>query len=289
MRTIGTAGHVDHGKTALVRRLTDMNPDRLAEEQRRQLTIDLGFAWFDLGGASVGVVDVPGHRDFIENMLAGVGGLDAVLLVVAADEGVMPQTDEHLAIIDLLGIERGVVALTKVDLVDDSDWLALVESDLRDTLHNTTLQTAPIVHTSAKTGAGLDQLRDELQAILDDTSPQRDRGQPALPIDRAFTVAGFGTVITGTLTGGALRVGDAVEVQPGDLRGRVRGLQRHKQPVEVAMPGSRVAVNLADVDVADVSRGQVLALPGQIQTTQLIDVYYRHLSANLRPLKHNQR
>ncbi len=288
MRVIGTAGHVDHGKSTLVRALTGIDPDRLAEEKAREMTIDLGFAWAKLpSGETVGIVDVPGHRDFIENMLAGVGGIDAVLLVIAADEGVMPQTREHLAILDLLGVQHGLVALTKTDLVDDPAWLELIEHDIHDTLADTSLAEADIVRVSARTRAGLDTLFDRLAALLDEMPPRADYGSPRLPIDRIFTISGFGTVVTGTLLGGAVRVGEEVEIQPAGLRGRIRGLQSYKQTVDTAEPGSRVAVNVSGVDKRAVGRGDVLTYPGQLQATTLIDVRFRHLKDAGRPLKHN--
>ncbi|RMG72529.1 MAG: selenocysteine-specific translation elongation factor, partial [Chloroflexi bacterium] len=265
MRVIGTAGHVDHGKSTLVQRLTGIDPDRLQEEKQRQMTIDLGFAWLTLGHIQVGVVDVPGHRDFIENMLAGVGGIDAVMLVIAADEGVMPQTREHLAILDLLGIENGVVVLTKIDMVDDAEWLDLVELDIQDLLANTRLHQAPIVRVSAYTGQGIPQLVETLTMLLNTIPPRPNYNQPRLPIDRVFTISGFGTVVTGTLMGGTLRLGDDVELQPSGIRGRIRGLQNYKQSVEICYPGSRVAVNLTGVDKNDIQRGDVLSHPGQIK------------------------
>ncbi|MCA9908661.1 MAG: GTP-binding protein, partial [Anaerolineae bacterium] len=189
MRVIGTAGHVDHGKSTLVRRLTNIDPDRLAEEKAREMTIDLGFAWLPLdSGELLGIVDVPGHRDFIENMLAGVGGIDAALLVIAADEGVMPQTREHLEILDLLGITRGIVVLSKIDLVDDADWLALIEADVREALAGTTLADAPIVHVSAHSGAGIANLIAAIEQLVSDLPLRADHGTPHLPIDRVFTM-----------------------------------------------------------------------------------------------------
>ena len=285
---IGTAGHVDHGKSTLVEALTGINPDRLAEEKAREMTIDLGFAWMTLpSGRSIGIVDVPGHRDFIENMLAGVGGIDLALFVVAADEGVMPQTREHLAILDLLGIPGGVVALTKIDLISDPDWLDLVTLDVAETLKGSVLEAAPIVPVSARTGEGLEQLIAALDAALDEHPPRADRGKPRLPIDRVFTISGFGTVVTGTLTGGSLRTGDEVEIVPAGLRARIRGLQSHKETIGIALPGSRVAVNLGGVDKADLKRGDVLAAPGLLKATTLIDVQFRHLADAGRPLRHN--
>ncbi|HEC35523.1 MAG TPA: selenocysteine-specific translation elongation factor, partial [Anaerolineae bacterium] len=229
MHVVGTAGHVDHGKSTLVEALTGINPDRLLEEQEREMTIDLGFAWLTLpDGESVGIVDVPGHRDFIENMLAGVGGIDAALFVVAADEGVMPQTREHLAILDLLGVSSGVVALTKVDLVDDPDWLELVTADVSEVLKGTVLEKAPIVPVSARTGQGLQDLLEALRELLEQTEPRPDRGRPRLWVDRVFTISGFGTVVTGTLVDGNLTVGQEVEIMPRGLKARIRGLQTHK-------------------------------------------------------------
>ncbi|MEL6403377.1 MAG: selenocysteine-specific translation elongation factor [Chloroflexota bacterium] len=288
MRVIGTAGHVDHGKSTLVRRLTGIEPDRWAEEQARGLTIDLGFAWFDLpDGETVGIVDVPGHRDFIENMLAGIGGIDVALPVIAADEGVMPQTREHLAILDLLGIQNGIVLLTKTDLIEDPEWLDLVELDVQEVLEHTTLENAPILRISAHTGEGIDDLVNTLTEHLS-TLPQRtDYNQPHLPIDRVFSVDGFGTVVTGTLSGGTLHIGDTVDIQPSGKTGRVRGLQSYKQDIETALPGSRVAVNIAGLSTDDIQRGDVLAYLGQLHPTQLIDVHFRHLADADRPLKHN--
>ncbi len=288
MRIIGTAGHVDHGKTTLVRRLTSIDPDRLAEEKAREMTIDLGFAWFALpGGEIVGVVDVPGHRDFIENMLAGVGGIDAVLLVVAADEGIMPQTREHLAILDLLGITNGLVVLTKIDMVDDPEWIDLIESEIRQALTGTALHAAAVVRVSAHTGAGIPQLEQQILALLEHTPSRADYGHPRLPVDRVFSMSGFGTVVTGTLAGGTLRIGDEVEIQPQGFRGRIRGLQSYKQTLETAHPGSRVAVNLSGVERSAVKRGAVLAYPGELPPTVLVDVYFRHLPDAARPLKHH--
>jgi selenocysteine-specific elongation factor len=251
------------------------------------MTIDLGFAWFNLpNGEAVGVVDVPGHRDFIENMLSGVGGLDAALLVVAADEGIMPQTREHLAILDLLQINSGVVALTKADLVDD-DWLALVSEEVSQLLKGTALANAPLVPVSARTGRGLDRLRDALAAQLAQRPTRPDLNRPRLPIDRVFTMAGFGTVVTGTLLDGGLTVGDEVVILPSNQTARIRGLQTHKTKIERATPGSRVAVNLSGVQVADVRRGEVLSYPEVLKPTDLLDVQFRHLAEATSPLKHN--
>ncbi len=292
MYVIGTAGHVDHGKSTLVEALTGIDPDRLAEEKAREMTIDLGFAWLQLGDDTsqdeVGVVDVPGHRDFIENMLAGVGGIDVALFVVAADEGVMPQTREHLAILDLLEVRGGVVALTKVDLVaDDPDWLELVTLDVGEALQGTALADAPIIPVSAKTGKGIAELKQVLWQKLVASPPRPDNGRPRLPIDRIFTLSGFGTVVTGTLIDGRFHLGDTVEIQPSGLKGRIRGLQTHKTKLEVARPGSRVAINLTGLDKDDLARGHIVAAPGVIGHTILFDAAYRHLPDATKPLKHN--
>ena len=288
MRVIGTAGHVDHGKSTLVSALTGTHPDRLKEEQEREMTIDLGFAWLSLpNGEQVGIVDVPGHRDFIENMLAGVGGIDAVLFVVAADEGVMPQTREHLAILDLLEVQSGVIALTKIDMVDDPEWLDLVEADVRSAMRNTVLADAPMVRVSARTGAGLDALVAALQACLGDRPPRPDQGRPRLPIDRVFTIAGFGTVVTGTLLDGTLKLGEEVELLPSGVRGRIRGLQTHKRKEQSASPGSRTAVNISGVEIDQVRRGEVLVWPNRYQPTNRIDVRFRLLPDASAPVKHS--
>ncbi len=287
MYVIGTAGHVDHGKSTLVKALTGIDPDRLQEEKEREMTIDLGFAWLPLpGGQEISIVDVPGHERFIKNMLAGVGGVDAALLVIAADEGPMPQTAEHLNILDLLGVDRGLVVLTKRDLVDQ-DWLDLVQEEVRERLAGTTLADAPIVAVSARTGAGLDALKAALADLLEGTTPRLDKGRPRLPIDRVFTIAGFGTVVTGTLVDGSLHVGQEVEVVPGAIHGRVRGLQSHKQKVETAHPGSRVAVNLGGVPADALHRGQVLALPGALAPTVRLDVRLHLLADAPQPLRTN--
>ena len=288
MQVIGTAGHVDHGKSTLINRLTGINPDRLKEERDREMSIELGFAWFELpNGDDVGIVDVPGHRDFIENMLAGIGGIDAALFVVAADEGVMPQTREHLAILDLLQIPAAVVALTKIDLAPDAEWLDLVEADLQDTLAGTALANAPIVRVSARSGEGLDALVQALQDVLSQHPHRPDLGRPRLPVDRVFTLPGFGTIVTGTLTDGHLSVGDAVEILPPGIESRIRGLQTHKQAEEKAQPGSRTAVNISGVSVDEIHRGDVVVLPKTYQPTKMIDVWVRLLKDANTPLKHN--
>jgi len=289
MHVIGTAGHVDHGKSALVEAITGIHPDRLKEEREREMTIDLGFAWLTLpGGEEIGIVDVPGHRDFIENMLAGVGGIDAVILVVAADEGVMPQTREHLAILDLLKVPSGLVALTKIDLVSDVEWLDLVEEDVRKTLLGTTLEWAKIYRVSSKTKAGIPELIDGIEPCLRNSRRHIDIGKPRLPIDRVFTMPGFGTVVTGTLNNGSFAVGDEIEILPSGIKGRIRGLQTHRKKVDMAYPGSRTAINMSGVNIHEVSRGQVVVKPSTYQPSQLLDVYYEHLPDASQALKHDQ-
>lgn len=290
MYVIGTAGHVDHGKSTLVKTLTGIDPDRWEEEQRREMTIDLGFAWLTLpSGRSVSIIDVPGHERFIKNMLAGVGGIDAALLVIAADESVMPQTEEHLAILDLLGVEHGLVVLTKADLVDE-EWLALVGEEVREKLRDTSLAGAPQVAVSARSGQGLPALLAALDAQLDQVhSRAQEHGAPRLPIDRAFTVGGFGAVVTGTLLDGPLHLGEEVEIGPKGLRARVRGLQTHQRKEEIALPGTRVAVNLAGVSHHDLARGDMLALPGRMRPADLLDARLRLVAAAPRPLKQNDR
>jgi len=286
MRVIGTAGHVDHGKSTLIRALTGIDPDRLQEEKERGMTIDLGFAWLRLpNGVEVSIVDVPGHERFIHNMLAGVGGIDIALLVVAADEGVMPQTREHVAILDLLGISNGVVALTKRDLVDD-EWLDLVQADVEDFLSTTSLKGVPIVACSATTGVGLDALKNVIEDLLSRERMRPNTGRPRLPIDRVFTVAGFGTVVTGTLIDGELHLGQELEVQPGGLKARVRGLQSHRKKLETVPAGTRTAVNLGGLAVEDLRRGQVLGAPGTLKSTRALDARLR-LIRDAHPLRHN--
>ena len=230
MHVIGTAGHVDHGKSTLIAALTGTHPDRLKEEQAREMTIELGFGWLTLpNGEEIGIVDVPGHRDFIENMLSGIGGIDAALLVIAADEGVMPQTREDLAILDLLQIPAGIIVLTKIDLAPDPAWLDLVETDIRAAVGGTVMSDAPIVRVSAKTRTGLDSLLATLESLLQQKPARLDLNRPRLPIDRVFSMSGFGTVVTGTLSDGHFTVGDEVEILPGGMKGRIRGLQTHKR------------------------------------------------------------
>jgi len=288
MRVIGTAGHVDHGKSTLIAALTGTHPDRLKEEQEREMTIDLGFGWLTLpDGEEIGIVDVPGHRDFIENMLAGVGGIDAALLIIAADEGVMPQTREHLAILDLLQIPAGIIVLTKIDLIPDNDWLNLIESDVRTAVKETVMQDAPIVRVSARTRSGLDHLTATLVETLRDKPARLDLGRPRLPIDRVFTLSGFGAVVTGTLSDGHISIGDEVQILPSGLTGRVRGLQTHKKKEETAQVGSRTAANISGIPTEQIQRGEVLTHPGQYQSTRRMDARFRLLKDASSSLKHS--
>jgi selenocysteine-specific elongation factor len=288
MRVIGTAGHVDHGKSTLIESLTGMNPDRLKEERERQMTIDLGFAWMELpSGEQVGIVDVPGHRDFIENMLAGVGGIDAALFVIAIDEGVMPQTREHLAILDILQIQGGVVALTKIDLAENEEWVDLVEEDVREVMRGTVLELAPIVRVSARDGQGISELLERLDEVLAERPPRQDLSRPRLPVDRVFSIAGFGTVVTGTLSDGHFRVGEEIDILPQGLKGRIRGLQTHKQKEDVAFPGSRTAINISGVALEKIRRGNVVSHAGDYRPTRRMDAKFRLLADSSQPLKHN--
>lgn len=285
---VGTAGHVDHGKSTLVRALTGIDPDRLEEEKRRGMTIDLGFAHVDLpSGVRVGFVDVPGHERLIRNMLAGAAGFDAVMLVVAADEGVMPQTREHVDILRFLRVSRGVVALTKRDLVDE-EWLALVEDDVRTFLRGTFLQDAAVVSVSAKTGEGLPELVDALDRLVAGGSARDADGPARLPVDRSFHVAGFGTVVTGTLWSGRIRLDDTLELLPAGRTVRVRGLQSHGQPVPEVRAGQRAAANLLGVSKEEVERGDTLATPGAFEAATSLDVRL-HLLPGTPPLRHGER
>jgi selenocysteine-specific elongation factor len=284
---VGTAGHVDHGKSSLVRALTGTDPDRLAEEQLRQMTIDLGFAEFTTPtGNRVHLVDVPGHERFVRNMLAGAGGIDAAILVIAADDGPMPQTREHLAILDLLGIERGVVALNKADLVDD-EWMGFVGETVRELLIGTSLAGCEIVPVSSVTSTGLVELQTALDVALGGVHRTGAGRHARLPIDRVFSVPGFGTIVTGTLLDGQLHVGDRIEIVPSGRMSRIRGLQTFGTAVPSAAPGSRVAVNLIGLETGEVTRGDVLSLPDTIRPVMRLDTQVRMIEGSERPLRHN--
>jgi selenocysteine-specific elongation factor len=282
---VGTAGHIDHGKTALVKALTGIDADRLEEEKRRGITIDLGFAHLQLTPAlRLGFVDVPGHERFIKNMLAGVGGIDLLLFAIAADESIKPQTREHFDICRLLGIRRGIVALTKADLVDD-DILELVRLEVEELVAGSFLEGAPIVPVSSVTGAGLDELRRELARVAATVGEKNAAGYFRLPIDRVFTVKGFGTVTTGTLISGSVAKEQEVEVYPAGRRLRVRGVQVHGSTAGRALAGQRTALNLADIEPADLARGDVLSEPGRFRAVKQIDCRL-HLLTSAKPLKH---
>ena len=285
MITVGTAGHIDHGKSSLVEALTGIAPDRLPDEKLRGMTIDLGFAWLQLAeGLEISMVDVPGHERFVRNMVAGVGGIDAVLLVVSADEGVMPQTREHVDIISLLSVSRGVVAITKIDLADQ-ELIEMVEDEVRVLLRGTSLEHIRIMRTSAKTSEGIQGLISELTQICSDGKrSESDRQLARVPVDRVFTVPGFGTVVTGTLIDGAIREGMELQVWPSGKIVRVRGLQSHAKRAQMAEAGRRVAMNISGVGIDGVTRGSVLCVPGAVASSMLLDVQIRLLDTVEKPL-----
>lgn len=288
MHIVGTAGHVDHGKSTLISALTGTNPDRLKEEIAREMTIDLGFASMTLpGGETIGIIDVPGHRDFVGNMLSGIGGIDAVLLVIAANEGVSAQTREHLAILDLLEISRGLIVLTKSDLVSDPEWLELVELEAQELVVGTSLENAPVLRVSAQTGEGLDELKLKLAELLTEIPPKRDLNRPRLPVDRVFTLSGFGTVVTGTLLDGSFSLGDEIVCLPAGKTGRIRGLQNHNRKLQKVTPGYRTAINLNNLAKEDINRGDVIALPGTYKPTTRIDASIRLVQNPVTEVKHN--
>ncbi|MBI4537772.1 MAG: selenocysteine-specific translation elongation factor [candidate division NC10 bacterium] len=286
---IGTAGHIDHGKTTLVKALTGIDTDRLKEEKERGISIELGFASLTLpDGTQAGIVDVPGHERFVKTMLAGVGGIDLVILVIGADEGVMPQTREHLNICALLQVKRGLVALTKADLVEP-DWLEMVQADVTDVLRGTFLQGCPVLPCSATTGQGLPEVVAAIQAQAGTVDAKRDDGILRLPIDRVFSIKGFGTVVTGTLWAGTLRVGEDVAILPPDVRSHVRRLQVHGETVEAAVAGQRTAVNLPGLEVAEIERGEIVCRPGTLNVSTAFDVTLTLLGDAPRPLANRAR
>ncbi|MBZ4659009.1 MAG: selB, partial [Desulfacinum sp.] len=287
---LGTAGHIDHGKTSLIRALTGIDTDRLKEEKQRGITIELGFAYLDLpNGSRLGIVDVPGHERFVKHMVAGATGIDLVALVIAADEGVMPQTREHLEICQLLRVKEGLVVLTKIDMVDDPDWLDMVEDDVRDFLKGTFLEGAPVVKVSAVTGEGMDELKKVLFQKVAQVPGRSEAGPFRLSIDRVFTMRGFGTVVTGTSLSGKLRVGDPVTIYPSGIKTKVRGLQVHNQDVQEVFPGQRTAINLQGVDRDAVQRGEVLATPDSLLPSFMLDVSLDLLASAPKPLKDRQK
>lgn len=287
MFVLGTAGHIDHGKSALVLALTGIDPDRLPEEKERGMTIDLGFAWLSLpDGAEVGIVDVPGHERFVKNMVAGVGGIDAVLFVVAADDGWMPQSQEHLQILDLLKIKKGIVVITKIDLVKE-DWLSLVEEDIKEKVRGTILENAPLVKVSSSNKTGIDKLYDEIVKMISQIQPRKDIGKPRMYIDRVFIMAGRGTVVTGTLIDGSFNLGEEIEILPQKISARIRDLQTHKKKFEKALPGTRVAMNLAGVEKVEIQRGDVVTKTGKDETTDIFTAKVDLVSTLPFPIGHN--
>ena len=287
---IGTAGHIDHGKTTLIKALTGRETDRWEEEKRRGITIDLGFTYFDLpDGSKAGIIDVPGHEKFIKNMLAGVVGMDMVLLVIAADEGIMPQTTEHLNILNLLGVENGIVVMTKCDMADE-EWIALVKEDIKESLKHTFLEDAPIVEVSSKTGRGIEKLVQEINNQTAKGVKERELNTiPRLPIDRVFSITGFGTVITGTLISGVLKKGDEVEIYPVNKLCRVRNIQVHSSDAEKAYAGQRTAINLSNIKKADIYRGCVIAPVNSMKNTMMLDVKLNMLKSSKRIITNRSR
>src|ERR1041385_1489110 len=285
---VGTAGHIDHGKSALVRALTGTDPDRLPEEKRRGITIDLGFADLQLGDLKIGFVDVPGHERFVKNMLAGAHGIDLLALVIAADEGVMPQTREHFDICRLLGVRNGLVVITKKDLVDE-EMLVLVEDEARELIAVSFLENTPVIAVSSRTGAGLDELKARLAEMGKRVPPRSLDFTTRLPIDRAFSMKGFGSVVTGTLISGKITEGDELELLPANVNVRVRGLQVHNKSVHEARAGQRTAVNLAGIDTSQIERGMVLASAGRLRPTQIVDVWIDVLPGASRAVRSRSR
>lgn len=286
---LGTAGHIDHGKTSLIKAVTGVNTDRLKEEKLRGITIELGFASLELpGGQRLGVVDVPGHEKFVKNMVAGATGIDIVVMVIAADEGIMPQTREHMEICTLLDIRHGVVVLTKVDLVEQ-EWLEMVREEIQDFTRNTFLEEAPVVAVSSTTGEGIPSFIDALEKVSALTAPRVSSGIFRLPVDRVFTMKGFGTVITGTLISGKVNEGDQIMIYPPGITSKVRGIQVHGQSVDAALAGMRTAINFQGLDREMVSRGDIVALPETLSPSHMVDVTLRYLSSNPKKLKNRTR
>lgn len=282
---LGTAGHVDHGKTALIKALTGVDTDRLKEEKQRGITIELGFASLTLpSGQTLGIVDVPGHEKFIKNMVSGAAGIDLVMMVIAADEGIMPQTREHLHICSLLGITHGIVALTKIDMVD-AEWLDLVQSEITDFLQGTFLEGAPVIPVSALKGEGLTELVSALDTIFGKLAEKTDDGIFRLPVDRVFTMKGFGTVVTGTLVSDHIKIGEEVQILPVNIAARIRGIQVHNESVDEAWAGQRTAINLQGIEKTAIDRGNVLVRPQTVQPTQRLDVLVEYLASNAKNLK----
>lgn len=286
---VGTAGHVDHGKTELIRALSGMETDRLKEEKQRGISIELGFAHMKLpSGRQVGIVDVPGHERFVRQMLAGASGMDVVLLVIAADEGIMPQTQEHLDILTLLGIPRGIIVINKKDLVDE-EWLEFMEEEVREKLRETVFHEAPICKVSALTGEGIPLLRQTIDELLSDVESKNSTGPVRMPLDRVFSIQGFGTVVTGTLNSGEVKLGQELAIEPAHILTKVRSLQVYKNKVNSAEAGQRVAVNLAGVDVTEVKQGSVLVMPNVFKVGKILDIKVLNLFSAEKPLTQRQR
>ncbi len=282
---LGTAGHVDHGKTALIKALTGVDTDRLKEEKQRGITIELGFASLTLpSGQTFGIVDVPGHEKFIKNMVSGAAGIDLVMMVIAADEGIMPQTREHLHICSLLGISKGIVALTKIDMVE-KDWLNLVQSEITDFIKGTFLEGAPVIPVSVIKGEGLTDLIAALDSTTSKLAEKTDDGIFRLPVDRVFTMKGFGTVVTGTLVSDHIKTGEDVQILPENIATRIRGIQVHNQPVEEAWSGQRTAINLQGIEKTIINRGNVLVRPQTVWPSQRLDIFVEYLASNTKNLK----
>lgn len=286
---IGTAGHIDHGKTLLIKALTGRDTDTLQEEKDRGISINLGFTFFDLpSGKRAGIIDVPGHEKFIKNMLAGVSGIDMVLLVIAADEGIMPQTREHFEILQLLNVKKGIVVLTKIDMVD-KDWLKMIEEDITEELQDTFLQNAPIHEVSSKTGEGIKELVSEIDSMTDEIEVKDTEGHFRLPVDRVFSISGFGTVVTGTIISGHINVGDTAQIYPSKVITKIRGIQVHEETLTYAEAGQRCALNLSGVKSNDIKRGDVLSVENIMEPSFIVDVKLYYLKKSDKPLVNRQR
>ncbi|MBI6871693.1 selenocysteine-specific translation elongation factor [Clostridium aciditolerans] len=286
---VGTAGHIDHGKTTLIKALTGRETDTLREEKERGISINLGFTFFDLpSGKRAGIIDVPGHEKFIKNMLAGISSIDIVLLVIAADEGIMPQTREHFEILQLLDVKKGIVVLTKADLVDE-EWLTMIKEDIRKEFKGTFLEDAPMHSVSSKTGAGLEALIKNIDEFTEEVEAKDTQGHFRLPVDRVFSVSGFGTVVTGTVISGSIKEGQTIEVYPSKVVSKVRGIQIHDQPAKIAEAGQRCAVNIANVKVSDVGRGDVVSVENLMEPSLMVDCKLYYLKSAPRPLENRQR
>ncbi|ADK15824.1 Selenocysteine-specific elongation factor [Clostridium ljungdahlii DSM 13528] len=286
---IGTAGHIDHGKTTLIKALTGRETDTLREEKERGISINLGFTFFDLpSGKRAGIIDVPGHEKFIKNMLAGISSIDIVILVIAADEGIMPQTREHFEILQLLDVKKGIVVITKSDLVDE-EWLSMVKEDIKNEFKGTFLENAPIHSVSSKTGVGLDDLIGDIDKFTEEAEAKDVQGHFRLPVDRVFTISGFGTIVTGTVISGSIKEGEIIEIYPTKLVSKVRGIQVHDQSVKAAEAGQRCAINIANVKVSDVKRGDVISVENLMEPSLMVDCKLYYLKSALKPLENRQR